>query len=424
MSSDELRVSLSKSGPRTLAEVPDEDLAGSAFADDPAGEFDRARARSWIVRTLRGYEVLDYEVVREMAVDRRLDSIGPDYYRNLDASDTIMWYATEASLPMIEGARHDRIRGALQKGFTRRRIDGLRPRMREIANRLVVRLAAADPFDVVAGFTHVYPLEVMCALMGVPQQDVDRFNAWTVDLGLLARFPLQPHMRRIDEAIAGLRKYLRGLVAQRTINPGDDFVSDLVAVQASENVLTESELEGALLNLLFAAHDTTRYQFGWVVQLLVQHGGWTSVGRNRELIASAVDEAMRLEPALHIMLRKATVNVEYRGLIIPAGTLVVMNIYAANHDPEVFPDPHRYDLSRANAGRHLGFGHGGHLCLGHALARAEMAEALAVFLDRFPELHVAGEPWYESGFSSMRGAERIPISAHPAPPGTPAVPPS
>jgi cytochrome P450 len=183
-----------------------------------------------------------------------------------------------------------------------------------------------------------------------------------------------------------------------------------VAAQV-DGALSEDELQGALLNLLFAAHDTTRYQFGWVVQLLLRHGVWTTVGTDRTLVASAVDEAMRVEPALHIMLRKATTDVEYRNLLFPAGTLITLNIYAANHDPVVFPDPHRFDLARPNANRHLGFGHGGHLCLGHALARAEMAEALSVFLDRFPELHAAGEPWHEPGFSSMSGAERIPLAA-------------
>ena len=119
---------------------------------------------------------------------------------------------------------------------------------------------------------------------------------------------------------------------------------------------------------------------------------------------------MRLEPALHIMLRKAKEDVEYRGVRFPTGSLLTMNILAANRDPAVFADPHRFDLTRTNSGRHFGFGHGGRLCLGHALARAEMAEALNMFLDRFPRLELHGEPWFEPGFSSMSGAERIPLS--------------
>jgi cytochrome P450 len=400
--------------PAVLDGIPEVDLAGEPFRTDPAAAFDRLRRESWIVRTVRGYEVLAYDVAQQMCVDRRLDSIGPDYYVRLGASEPILWYATQASLPMIEGARHDRIRRALQRGFTRRRIDALRPHMRAVATRLVDRLAARDPFDLVANFTHSYPIEVLCALLGVPEYDIDRFSSWTVDLGLLARFPLEPHMPRIDAAIDGLRGYFADLVARRRRQPGADFVSALVELQADGESLTEDELHGALLNLLFAGHDTTRYQFGWVVQLLVRHGEWGRPRADRDLVRGAIEEAMRLEPALHILLRKVVEDVEYRGLTLPTGTLLVVNVYAANRDPDAFPDPHRFDVRRANAGRHLGFGHGGHLCLGHALARAEMAEALSVFLDRFPALSFAGRPEHSAGFSSMSGPERLPLSAHAA----------
>lgn len=398
-------------GPTTLADVPYLDLADDArFRADPAATFDQLREQSWLIRTIRGYEVLHHDIAQQMCVDPRLDSIGPEYYVQLGASEAVMWYATQASLPMIGGTRHDRIRRALQRGFTRRRIDALRPRMRAIANRLVDTLADRDPFDLVADFTYRYPIEVLCALMGVPEEDIDRFGAWTVDLGLLARFPLEPHLARIDAAVLGLRSYFRELVVLRRRRPGDDFVSTLIAAQESED-LTEDELEGALLNLLFAGHDTTRYQFGWVVHLLVQHGEWERVVASPELVTSAIKEAMRLEPSLHILLRKAVADVEYHGLLLPAGTLVAVNTYATNRDPAVFPAPHRFDVARPNASRHLGFGHGGHLCLGHALARAEMTEALTLFLERFPGLRSAGAPHYAPEFSSMSGPEHLPLTS-------------
>lgn len=285
--------------------------------------------------------------------------------------------------------------------------------MRAVASGLIDRMADRNPFDLVADFTHLYPLEVLCALMGVPEEDIGRFSGWTVDLGLLARFPLTPHLARIDAAILGLRTYFRELVELRRRQPDEDFVSTLIAAQTETGPLTEDELHGALLNLLFAGHDTTRYQFGWVVQLLLEHGEWERVCTEPDLVPGAVEEAMRLEPALHIMLRKAVDAVEYHGLTLPAGTLLAVNIYATNCDPAMFPDPHRFDVTRANAHRHLGFGHGGHLCLGHALARAEMAEALALFVRWLPDLRQAGDPDYPEGLSSMSGAERIPLTNRP-----------
>lgn len=401
---------MSRSVPLSSVDVPQIDCFDADFRRDPAAAFASARESLWIAKTVRGYEVISYDICREMCIDPRLDSIGPDYYLNLGATEPIMWYATQASLPMIGGARHDRIRKVLQHGFTRRAIDALRPTMREVAARLIDRLAERDPFDLVADFMHIYPIEVLCALMGVPEQDIDRFGAWTVDLSLLANVPLEPHMDRIDAAIVGLREYFADLVALRRERPGDDFVSTVLASQVETSALTEEELYGALLNLLFAGHDTTRYQFGTVVQLLVRNGEWERLQQNRDLVAGAIEEAMRLEPSLHILLRKVVEDVEYLDISISAGTLLVINTYAANRDPAAFPTPDRFDVTRQNANRHLTFGRGGHLCLGHALARAEMAEALALFLDRFPELYFTAEPTYPVEFSAMSGAERIPMS--------------
>ncbi|MGI6873395.1 cytochrome P450 [Amycolatopsis sp. 3B14] len=390
--------------------VPDFDLLGDECRRDPSAAFAAARDESWIVRTVRGYEVITYAACRELSVDRRLDSVGPSYYRDLGASGEIMWYATQASLPMIEEPRHARIRKALQYGFTRPRIEGLRPRMREIAARLLDRLTDRDPFDLVGDFTDIYPIEVLCALMGVPEADIARFRGWTVDLGLLAKFPLQPHMARIDAAIRGLREYLGELIERRRAEPGDDFVSTVIAAQRETGTLTPDELCGALLNLLFAGHDTTRYQFGSAIQLLVEHGLWSRLRAAPEAIPAAVEESMRLEPSLHVLLRQAVEDVEYAGLTIPAGTALILNTFAANRDPAMFADPDRFDLRRVDAGRHLTFGVGGHMCLGHLLARTEMSEALRLFLDRFPGLALAGEPAVPAGLSAMSGAERIPMT--------------
>lgn len=229
--------------------------------------------------------------------------------------------------------------------------------------------------------------------------------------------PLGPHMARIDAAITGPREYFRELVAHRHRQPGEDFVSTLIAAQKETGRLTEDELHGALLNLLFAGQDTTRYQFGWVVQLLLEHEAWERLDATPDRVPRAIEEAMRLEPTLHILLRKVVADVEYRGLVLPAGTLMAVNTYAVNRDPAAFPDPHRFDVMPANAHRHLGFGHGGHLCLGHGLARAEMAEALTLFVERLPGLQSAGEPGGVTGFSSMTGAERIPLANRQQRPG-------
>ncbi|MFC5950441.1 cytochrome P450 [Pseudonocardia lutea] len=387
--------------------LPEVDLPGEDLTADPAGACDRLRAHGPLVRTVRGVEVLSYAMARAMCVDPALDSIGAGYYENLGASDPIMWWATEGSLPMIEGARHDRIRRVLHRAFTRRRISALTPEMTALARESVARLPSDEPFDLVERFSGRFPVAVLCSLLGVPGDDVELFRGWLMDLGLLAAIPLAPHTPVIDAAIEGLRAYLRDLIDRRRRHPSDDMVSALVQASGPEGRLTESELEGALLNLLFAGHDTTRYQFASIVELVVEQGMWAQLRAERDLIPAVVEESMRLRPALHILLRRATADVHHLGVDIPAGTLLAVNVFAANRDPEAFPSPHRMDPRRDGVGRQLGFGHGAHLCLGHALARAEMAIALAAFLDRFDAVELAARPRFPEGFASMHGPEEL-----------------
>jgi len=401
------------SAPVPLAEanLPWIDLSGAAYLSNPSGVFDAARRRSPVVRTVRGYEVIAYDTIRQMLLDPKLDSTGADFYRDAGGSDVIVEYALNGMLPMIQNPRHDRIRKVLQRGFTIPRINRLRPVMRAVANRLIERCLERETADLVADFSHRYPLEVLCTLIGVPEADMAQFGAWTVELGRLAQFPLQPHVPRIDAALTDLYAYCKGLIAKRRAEPCDDFVSDMIAAQVEGEQLSEAELLGALVNFLFAGHDTTRYQFGWVIQLLMQNRDqWDRLRDEPSLASGAVEEALRLQPSLHVFLRRVIEDATYGAVVLPAGTALILNSFAANRDPSMFPDPERFDAGRANANRHLTFSYGAHLCLGQALARAEMAEALQLFVLRFPGMRAAGEPDIAGGLSFMRGAERLPVS--------------
>jgi cytochrome P450 len=397
--------------PLADADLPWVDLEGDAYLSNPGDVLDAARRRSPVVRTVRGYEVIAYDTIRRMVLDPKLDSTGADFYRDAGGSDAIVEYALNGMLPMIQNPRHDRIRKVLQRGFTLPRINGLRPVMRAVANRLIDRCLGREMTDLVADFSHRYPLEVLCALIGVPEADVAQFGAWTVELGRLAQFPLEPHVPHIDAALTGLYAYCKGLIAKRRTEPRDDFVSDMIAAQVDGERLSEAELLGALVNFLFAGHDTTRYQLAWVIQLLMENRDqWDRLRAEPSLASGAVEEALRLQPSLHVFLRRVIEDVTYGAVILPAGTSLILNSFAANRDPAMFPDPERFDTGRANANRHLTFSYGTHLCLGQALARAEMAEALQLFVSRFPDMRAAGDPDIAGGLSFMRGAERLPIS--------------
>lgn len=395
------------------ADLPWIDLQGEGYRDDPGAVLRAARERSWLARTAQGPQVLSYAVIKQMVADPDIDSAGPDYYRRMGGSELLVEYATNGMLPLIQGVRHDRIRKVLQAGFTGKRIIDMRPVMRAVAEHLIDRLADKGRFDLVADFSHHYPLEVLCAMIGVPERDIPQFAEWTLALALMGRVPIAPHLAAIDAALHGLYGYFRDLVEERRIHPANDFVTTLIRAEASGETLTEAELFGSLVNLLFAGHDTTRYQFVWVIQqLLTHHEAWDKIVADPALAAGAVEETLRLEPSLAGFVRQVSKDVVYRGIRLPAGTFLSLSALAANRDPEMFLDPDRFDITRPNAHLHLTFGRGAHLCLGNALARNEMTEALKIFARRFPDLSFAGAPTYAEGYSGMRGAEQLPLAMH------------
>ncbi|MDB5396173.1 MAG: hypothetical protein JWM91_3679 [Rhodospirillales bacterium] len=395
------------------ADLPWIDLHGDEYRADPGVVVRAARECSWLARTAQGLQVLSYAVIKQMVADPDIDSAGPDYYRRMGGSELLVEYATNGMLPLIQGLRHDRIRKVLQTGFSGKRIIDMRPVMRQVTEHLIDRFADRSEFDLVADFSHHYPLEVLCAMIGVPERDIPQFAEWTLALALMSRAPLAPHLADIDRALHGLYGYFRELVDERRVHPKDDFVTTLIRAEAAGETLTEAELFGSLVNLLFAGHDTTRYQFVWVIQQLLTHRGeWNRIVADPALAAGAVEETLRLEPSLAGFVRQVSKDVVYRGIRLPAGTFLSLSAFAANRDPEVFPDPDRFDITRANAHMHLTFGRGAHLCLGNALARNEMTEALKIFAQRFPDLSFAGAATYSEGYSGMRGAEILPLAVH------------
>jgi cytochrome P450 len=395
------------------ADLPWIDLHGEDFRANPGAVVHAARERSWLARTGQGLQVLSYAVIKQMVADPDIDSAGPDYYRRMGGSELLVEYATNGMLPLIQGLRHDRIRKVLQAGFSGKRILDMRPVMRQVTGHLIDRFADRSEFDLVADFSHHYPLEVLCAMIGVPERDIPQFAEWTLALALMSRVPLAPHVKAIDDALQGLYGYFRALVDERRIHPENDFVTTLIRAEAAGESLSEPELFGSLVNLLFAGHDTTRYQFVWVIQQLLTHRGeWNRIVADPSLAAGAVEETLRLEPSLGGFVRQVSKDVVYRGIRLPAGTFLSLSSFAANRDPEMFPNPERFDITRPNAHLHLTFGRGSHLCLGNALARNEMTEALKIFAQRFPDLSFAGAATYAEGYSGMRGAEILPLAVH------------
>ncbi|HEY8121072.1 MAG TPA: cytochrome P450 [Myxococcota bacterium] len=271
-----------------------------------------------------------------------------------------------------------------------------------LAHELIDRFAARREADLVAEFTRRFPFLVITRLLGIPIADEDKLLHWAQKL---IEFPWDP-----DGALAASREftdYLRVLVAERRARPGSDLVSELANTQLAGERLADEEIFSFLRLLYPAGSDTTYKNMGSLFAAVLSHAEVLSLARGDPgAIPAIVDEGLRFEPPVALLPRACAKDVHWAGVHLAAGAPLLYGIAAANRDPAVFVDPHRFDPAR-KPNRHLTFGHGLHFCLGSHLARRELEVALATLLERLPGLALAepGSPRIIGGV--IRGPERV-----------------
>jgi cytochrome P450 len=316
----------------------------------------------------------------------------------------------ESNLLMIDGPRHRRLRGLVAKAFTPRRVQAFRPRAERLAEELLERLGRGSEMDVVRDLAQPFPTIVIAELLGVPAADHDRFRAWSdalVELldPLSGREGLDPPRR----ACAALGPYFRDLLVERRRAPRDDLLSAMIAAEEEGQSLAEGELIALASLLLAAGNETTTSLIGNAVVLLLRHPRERKrLQDDPDLLPSAVEECLRLEPPVQLTDRAVVEPVELGGVRLKPGMIVGALIAAANRDPERFPDAERFDVGRTE-NHHLSFGHGNHFCLGAALARLEAQVALGALLRRFPDLDGPAEPPAWKPSIVLRGPTALPV---------------
>ncbi|MFD0593911.1 cytochrome P450 [Catellatospora coxensis] len=302
---------------------------------------------------------------------------------------------------------HTRLRRIVSSAFTARRIADLRPDVQRISDELLDGFAGRDEVDLIGEYAFPLPLAVICELLGVPMDDRDSFRAWsnTIIASALAQ----------GDALAAataMNDYVRELVERKRAQPDHALLSALVTAADDGERLTEDELTSLVFLLLLAGHETTVNLIGNGVYLLLSHPEELARLRaDRKLLSPAIEEFLRYEsPVKTATLRIATEPVEFGGVTVPAGAVVMVSLLSANHDPQAFADPERFDPARAD-NQHLAFGHGIHYCLGAPLARLEGEIAFNGLLDRFPKLR-ATQPLDELIWrpgALLRGLDRLPV---------------
>ncbi|MFT4041500.1 MAG: cytochrome P450 [Thermomicrobiales bacterium] len=298
----------------------------------------------------------------------------------------------------LDPPEHTRLRKLAQPAFTASAIEKLRPRIQAITDDLLdaidAQAAAAGTMaphrhmELLSQFAYPLPVTVICEMLGIPEADREQTRAWSENL----LRPMQPEeMEEIGRGIGEFIAYLRGLFAQRRAAPQDDMITQLLQAEIDGDRLTEDDVLAMVFILFVAGHITTVNLITSGVFLLLTHPDQLAKLRAEPGdIVNAVEEILRYYgPAETSTLRFARSDFEIEGQQIERGSPLLFLLASANHDPERFTDPETFDISRADANRHIAFGKGIHACLGAPLARLEAQIAIGTLVRRYPDLALA-----------------------------------
>jgi cytochrome P450 len=246
-----------------------------------------------------------------------------------------------------------------------------------VVNELVDTFIDAGRADLVREVTFNYPVQVIARILGLPRADYPSFQRWAIELTSVAA-----NWERGVAASTALRDYFAAVMAERRQSPGDDLISELLAVEVDGIRLSDEEMYSFLRLLLPAGVETTyRASGNLLLALLSDRAQFDALYADRSLYPQAFEEALRWEPPVTVILRRATRDTELAGVAIDEGADVALLLGAANRDERKYPDPDRFDLFRTMR-QHVGFGFGVHVCLGMHLARMESRVAITTLLDR------------------------------------------
>jgi cytochrome P450 len=390
-----------------------------ALREEPYGLYEQLRARGPLTSSALGLATTSHALAGEVLRSERFGvgwdrSVAPRLVQwalragdELDASGV----AEPPSLLVIDPPDHTRLRRLVSRSFTPRATAAAEERVQQIADRLLDALEGRDGVvDLVAAYAAPLPVLVIADLLAVPAERQEDFLRWgaaaaaTLDPGL----PFRRYVAA-ERALRAMHAFLREHFARLRHDPGEDLVSRLVTLQG-EDALTERELHATVMLLLGAGFETTVNLLGNAVVLLDAHRDqWAALAADPAGWPNAVEEVLRFDSPVQVTGRTARADVELAGRRVPRSGRVTLLLGAANRDPEVFTDPGRFDVTRANAREHLAFSSGVHYCLGAGLARLEAVVGLRSLTARFPALRVAGRP-ERRDLQTLRGFEHLPVA--------------
>ena len=329
------------------------------------------------------------------------------------APDHPQWRSCQAFLSglmvVLDPPEHTHRRGLIARAFTRARLEAYRPQIRALADEMVTEAVAAGSFELLPALAAPLPGRVIAQMLGVPPTRVGALASATETIFRFfgARAASAELVAETCAAIETLRSYF-GALAQRR---GERSLSPELPLAAAA---TLDERVYLAITLLAGSLETTSHLAAHaLIALLETPGAYAALVEDPSLCEAAVEEAMRFDGPALALVRTPTRALEVGGVALPAGARVYCMLHAANHDPEVFEHPERFELQRHFSSPQLGFGFGPHFCLGAWLSRMEVAEMLRALVRHAPNLRLDG-PYERFGSFAMRGVRGLRLTSTPS----------
>jgi cytochrome P450 len=387
-----------------LREAPAFDPSDPGFLEDPYPVLSglRESARVFYDEGRERWFVTRHEDVRACLRDKRLgrnfrhvmtaEEIGVP---PLDARWQAFWATERWSLLWLEPPDHTRIRKLVAAAFTPRSVEALREPARELASQLLEPLAEAGRMELLYDYAQPYSIAVICRMLGVPLDRHRDLLDWSHRMVKMYEFDVPDEAAdAANRAATEFQEYVRALIAERRAQPREDMVSALVAARVDGAQLTDEEIVSTVIVLLNAGHEASVNTLGNGMLAFARHPEqWRRVVERDVTAATAGEEMIRYDPPLQLFERWVlTDDFTIGDVAVPRGEKIALLFGSANRDPRVFERPDEFDVGRENAGQHIGFGGGIHVCIGAPLARIELEASVDAIARYWPDFELSREP--------------------------------
>jgi cytochrome P450 len=396
-------------------------MEDDAFAGDPWPHFAAARSRHpWLAASDQGYVVNDYHAAKDLlTMGDRFEEAGASVVELMGAQGTPWGRFQVENIMARDGASHSRLRRAVQSVFTPQHADRFRPLMRVVIARLLEEWTPGGAFDF-QEFAAQFPITVMCSIIGAPADELPSLQASLEAFGM--SFCLDPDfLPELEDAMAVLDGFVQRLVAGRRagVRLGDEAdMLDALLATTQRGEITDRELYDLLIFLFAAGYDTSKNVLTLLMHTLLERPEvYGNCAESLPYCKQVIEEMVRFA-AVSTLFRRTVVAFDYRGVHIPSGTRFVIPVSTLGRDPGAFADGDAFLPDRAHPNRHIGFGHGMHICLGQWIARAQLEEALHLVAQRIRNPRQIGAVRHR-GFIGVWGLRDLPIAFEPAIAGQP-----